>query len=92
MAVEPGDQGAPFTIGSPGVPASGADPGGPNWIGVRGPLNPTPVLTVGGITPGESILAIVSPPSPLAPTAGAGQAPHANSSARLSQGGGTYPS
>ena len=81
----PGSMGDPFPPGTPGVANPGTQTGGPSWIGVRGPLNPLPVIAVAGTTPGDSVLVILTDQSP------AGQAPAANSSAPLGLGGGTYP-
>jgi hypothetical protein len=94
---EPGSMGDPFPLGSPGVATSGLQPGGPSWMGVRGPVGATPVPDVGRITPGDSVLAQVYPgmagiASPVPAAGGLGQAPHANSSARLGPSSGTYPS
>jgi hypothetical protein len=87
---QPGSMGDPFPPGSPGVATSGLQPGGPSWIGVRGPVGATPVFDVARITPGDSVLSVVSPPSPI--REGFGQSPTAAAFARNSQGGGTYPS
>jgi hypothetical protein len=84
---DPGSMGDPFAPGSPGVATSGAQNGGPFWIGVRGPVGATPVPAVAGITPGDSTLAILTDQSSQGQ-----QTQHSNSSGPLGLGGGTYPS
>lgn len=88
---QPGSMSDPPPPGAPGMPRPGTEPGGPSvgWAGAT--IIPGPARA--GLTPGDSVRFVqLDPPLPIPAQGGQGRAPHANSSARLSAGGGTYPS
>lgn len=86
--LEPGNMGDPPPPGAPGLPRPGTEPGGPFSVQRIPVAQPISGPLVAGTTPGDSVLAQLI----IEAQDGLGQAPEANSSARLQQGGGTYPS
>lgn len=72
------------------MPRPGTEPGGSSvgWAGAT--IIPGPAHAF--LTPGGSVRFVqLDPPQPIPAQGGLGQARHANSSARNSQGGGTMP-
>lgn len=93
---QPGTMADPPPPGAPGYARPGTEPGGPSCVGEfsesAGGTVPMPLARLGEpvvafTTPGDSVVAQLNIPA----QGGLGQAPQANSSARLQQGGGTMP-